>query len=196
VEIANNLQSIETFGLVAGLISCREVEGPLPAETPFFLRNALRLVFLKTAKHPGIVPGRASGNFFQGVWAMLRKVIGASLVLVLFVGVAFAEEIRGVITKVDGNKVTFAPLEGKGKDAKKGDEKTLSVADNVKVIETKFNREEKKVEVVGNLEGGLKHKMFDKIGEKGLRATIVTDSDNKKITEIRVTKRMRKKKDQ
>ncbi|HEY7308343.1 MAG TPA: hypothetical protein VH643_03170 [Gemmataceae bacterium] len=127
---------------------------------------------------------------------MLRKVIGASLVLVLFVGVAFAEEIRGVITKVDGNKVTFAPLEGKGKDAKKGDEKTLSVADNVKVIETKFNREEKKVEVVGNLEGGLKHKMFDKIGEKGLRATIVTDSDNKKITEIRVTKRMRKKKDQ
>lgn len=127
---------------------------------------------------------------------MLRKVIGAALVLVLFVGVAFAEEIRGVITKVDGDKVTFAPLEGKGKDAKKGDEKTLSVADNVKVIETKFNREEKKVEVVGNLEGGLKNKMFGNIGERGLRATIITDSDNKKITEIRVTKRMRKKKDQ
>ena len=128
---------------------------------------------------------------------MLRKVIGASLVLVLFVGVAFAEEIRGVITKVDGDKVTFAPVEGRGKDAKKGEEKTLSVADNVKVIETKFNREEKKVEVVGNLEGGLKHKMFGKIGEKGLRATIITDSDNKKITEIRVGQpRMKKKKDQ
>lgn len=124
---------------------------------------------------------------------MLRKFVGAALVLVLFVGVAFAEEIRGVITKVDGTKVTFAPVEGRGKDAKKGEEKTLSVANNVKVIETKFNREEKKVEVVGNLEGGLKHKMFSKIGERGLRATIVTDSDGKKITEIRVMKRMKKK---
>jgi len=28
--------------------------------------------------------------------------------------------------------------------------------------------------------------MFSRIGEKGMRATIVTDDDNKKITEIRV----------
>jgi hypothetical protein len=119
---------------------------------------------------------------------MLRKVIGAALVLVLFVGVAFAEQIRGVITKVDGDKVTFAPVEGRGPDAKRGEEKTLPVAKDVKVIEGKFNKEEKKFEGEA-LEGGLTNKRFAKIGKKGIGATIVTDADNKTITEIRLRKR-------
>jgi hypothetical protein len=34
--------------------------------------------------------------------------------------------------------------------------------------------------------GGLSNEMFSKIGEKGVPATIVTDSNNK-ITEIRVS---------
>jgi hypothetical protein len=117
---------------------------------------------------------------------MLRKVIGAALVLVLFVGVAFADEIRAVITKVDGDKVTFAPREGKGKNAKKGDEKTLPTVNDVKVVRMKRDRETKKTEVVGDVKNGLQNKMFSNISEKGIRATIVTDSDNKKITEIRV----------
>jgi len=117
---------------------------------------------------------------------MLRKVIAASLVLVLSVGVVFADEIRGVITKVDGDKVTFAKMEGRGKDAKKGEEQTLTVIKNVKVVKGKYNREEKKFEVGEAIEGGLKHKMFSKISERGVRATIVTDASNKKITEIRV----------
>ncbi|MGH7171523.1 MAG: hypothetical protein ACRELF_16975 [Gemmataceae bacterium] len=128
---------------------------------------------------------------------MLRKVIAASLVLILSVGVVFAEEIRGVITKVDGNKVTFAKLEGRGKDAKKGEETTLTTATNVKVVRAKYNREEKKLEVGEAIEGGLTHKMFGKISERGLRATIITDASNKKITEIRVSggRRGGKKKD-
>lgn len=111
---------------------------------------------------------------------MLRKVIAASFVLVLSVGVVFAEQIRGVITKVEGNKVTFSKMEGKGKDAKKvGDEITLPVAKDVKVT-----KGAKKGEEPTALEGGLKHKMFS--SGKDVRAMIITDADNKTITEIRV----------
>jgi hypothetical protein len=124
---------------------------------------------------------------------MLRKVIAASLVLVLSVGVCFAEEIRGVIIKVEGGKVTFAKLEGRGKDAKKGEEMTLPVAKDVKVVGLKFNQEAKKVEAGDAIEGGLKNKMFSEIGEKGIRGTIITDEGNKKITEIRVMQRRGKK---
>jgi hypothetical protein len=126
---------------------------------------------------------------------MLRKAIGAALVLVLFVGIAFADEIRAVITKVDGDKVTFAPLEGKGKNAKKGDEKTLPTVNDVKVVRMKRNKETKKFEVGGDVKDGLQNKMFSTISEKGIGAFIVTDSDNKKITEIRVLGGGGKKKD-
>lgn len=120
---------------------------------------------------------------------MLRKVIGAALVLVLSAGFVFADEIRAVITKVDGGKVTFTPRKGK----EKGDEQTLPVAKDVKVVRGKFNKETKKVEVGDPIDEGLKHKMFSDISEKGIPAVIVTDSDNKKITEIRVFGRGKKK---
>jgi hypothetical protein len=128
---------------------------------------------------------------------MVRKVMAAAVVLVLSVGFTFAEEIRAVITKVDGNKITFAKMEGKGPDAKKGEEMTLPVAKGVKVVNVKFNREEKKLEVGDAVEGGLKNKMFTRIGDKGVRGMIITDADGKKITEIRVMQRFgKKKKDQ
>ncbi len=113
----------------------------------------------------------------------MRKFVGVVVVLALFCGIALAEEIRAIITKVEGDKVTFAVSKGKGE---KGDEKTMPVADNVKVVKGKFNQETKKVEAGEALEGGLKNERFSKIGEKGVGATIVTDADNKKITEIRV----------
>ena len=112
---------------------------------------------------------------------MLRKVIAASLVLVLSVGVAFADEIRGVITKVEGNKVTFTEMKGKGQ---KGEEHTMTVAKDVKVVKGTFNKETKKLEAGDSLDDGLKNKMFTSIGEKGVRVLIVTE--DKKITEIRV----------
>jgi hypothetical protein len=112
---------------------------------------------------------------------MLRKVIAASLVLVLSVGVVFADEIRAVITKVEGGKITFAEMKGKGE---RGDEQTLPVAKNVKIVKGKFNRETKTFESGDELPGGLKHKMFTDIPEKGVRALIVTEG--KKITEIRI----------
>ncbi len=121
---------------------------------------------------------------------MLRKLIGAAILLVLCVGITLADEIRAIIIKVDGDNVTFA--ESKGKE--KGPEKTLPVAENVKVVKGKFNKDTKKLEAGDAIDDGLKNKMFSKIGEKGIRATIITDDDNKKITEIRVAGEKKKSK--
>ena len=112
---------------------------------------------------------------------MLRKVIAASLVLVLSAGVVFADEIRAIITKVEGGKITFAEMKGKGQ---RGDEQTLPVAKDVKIVKGKFNKETKSVDAGDELPGGLKHKMFNEIPEKGVRALVVTEG--KKITEIRI----------
>src|SRR5438105_4065614 len=101
---------------------------------------------------------------------MFRKVVTAAIVLIFCVGITMAAEIRAIITKVDDGKVTFNENKGKGE---KGAEQTLPVADNVKVVKGKYNKDTKKVEVGEALEGGLKNEVFSKIGEKGVQATIV-----------------------
>ncbi len=101
-----------------------------------------------------------------------------------------AEEIRAVITKVEGNKVTFAETKGKGE---KGPEKTMTVSDKVKVVKGKYNKDTKATEAGDAIPEGLKADVFTKIDEKGVRATLVTEGD--KITEIRVGGRRGKKKD-
>src|SRR5262245_57419586 len=113
---------------------------------------------------------------------MLRSLVAAVLVLVLGVGVGLAAEFSAVITKIGDGKVTFNEMKGK----EKGDEQTLPIAADAKILTAKFNKETKKVEAGDALKDGLKNEMFSKISEKGLRATIVTDADNKKVTEIRV----------
>ena len=95
---------------------------------------------------------------------MLRKCVCAAFVMVLCVGITFAEEIRGIITKVDGDKVTFTAMKGFGKDAEKGETKTLPVDAKVKVVKGKFDKETKKIEAGEDIEGGLKNKMFTEIG--------------------------------
>ena len=64
---------------------------------------------------------------------------------------------------------------------------SLPVADNVKVLKGVYDKDTKTVKAGDPIEGGLKSDTFTKIdAEKGVRATIITDADNKKITEIRV----------
>jgi hypothetical protein len=111
---------------------------------------------------------------------MLRKVLLASFTLAICVGLSLAGEFRGVITKVDGNKVTFYTVKKK----EKGEPMTLPVASNVKVSKGKYNKDTKKVEATDAIEGGLKAKPFTNIGEKGVPAFFVTDADNTHITEI------------
>jgi hypothetical protein len=117
---------------------------------------------------------------------MLRRLITAVVALAVFTGVMLADEIRAVITKVDGDKVTFTEVKGKGE---RGEEKTLPVSADAKIVKGTFNRETKKVEPGDKLEGGLKNKMFTDIGEKGVGARIITDDSNKTIKEIIVFER-------
>ncbi len=120
---------------------------------------------------------------------MLRKLVGSTILLVLMAGITFGDEIRAIVLKVDGDKVTFAENKGKGE---KGPEQTLPVAENLKVIKGKFNRETKTFEAGEPIADGLKDTIFSKISEKGVRATIITD-DSKKITEIRIVERKKGK---
>jgi hypothetical protein len=119
---------------------------------------------------------------------MLRRLVGTLVVLALFVGITLAEEFSAAIMKVSDGKVTFAKtkFDKETKKFEKSPEQTLPVADKVKVVKGKFNKETKKMEAGDPLDGGLKNEMFTKIGEKGVFGTIVTDKDDKQITEIRV----------
>jgi hypothetical protein len=121
---------------------------------------------------------------------MVRKLVGAAVLLVVCVGLTMAEEIRAIILKVDGDKVTFAEAKKKGE---RGPEQTLPIADNVKVVKGRFNRETKKMEAGEPVSEGLKNPMFSNISEKGLRATVVTDEASKKITEILIAPERKKK---
>jgi hypothetical protein len=118
---------------------------------------------------------------------MLRKCVAAVGVLVVCLGVAVADEFMAVITKVQDGKVTFSKFKkGEGKKGEKGPEMTLPAAADVKVVTSKFNKDTGKAEAGEALSGGLKNERFSNLGEKGAFAQIVTDADNKKITEIRV----------
>ena len=87
------------------------------------------------------------------------------------------------IKKIDGNKITvvkmgFGPPKA---DAPKGEEVTLTVADNCKFLSSKFNEETKKVDSTP-LEGGLKNEALTK---ENARVRITVDNDNK-VTEISI----------
>ncbi len=111
---------------------------------------------------------------------MLRKILCAGFVVAVTVGLVTAEEFRATIKKVDGKNVTI----NKGTKDTKAEDETLVADENVKVLNGKFNKDTKKLEPGDPIEGGLANSKFKDIGEKGLRATIITD--NNKITEIRV----------
>ncbi len=108
-----------------------------------------------------------------------------------FVGLAMADTFPAIITKIEGNKVTFYKFNFKEKT--KGESMTLPAASDVKVNMGKLNFEEKKLEVDGPIENGLKNKRFTDLPEKGMFARITTNADNTKITEIVVTPRKKKK---
>ena len=113
---------------------------------------------------------------------MLRKFVCAGVIAVIGFGVAMAEEFRATITKIDNGKVTFK----KGKQGEEGEAMTLPTATNVKVTKGTFNADTNKFEAGEALTNGLKNQAFTKISDKGVRATIVTDTDNKTITAIMV----------
>lgn len=113
----------------------------------------------------------------------MRKFAVAAVAMVLCVGFVMAEEFTAVITKVDGNKVTFHKTkrgEKKGDKGTKGEAETLPLAKDAKIVKGKFNKEEKKIEAGDAIEKGVMNEMFT----KEVNARITTSADNKSITQI------------
>jgi len=124
----------------------------------------------------------------------MRKFVCAAVVTAFAVSVAMSGEYAGRITKIDGDKVTFVK---KGKKGEKGEEMTLTLAKDAKIVKGKFDKETKKLVAGDAIEGGkatLSTQVKDS-GEKGVAALIVTDDADKNITEIRVGGGKKKKKD-
>jgi hypothetical protein len=121
----------------------------------------------------------------------MRKFLCAAVVVLLGLSVVMAEEFTARITKIDGNKVTAAKVEGKGKDAKVGDPKEYTVAKDAKI--TKGG---KKGEPGTALEGGITalSEMATK-AKKGVTARVTTNDKNE-ITAIAILGGGTKKKQQ
>ena len=135
----------------------------------------------------------------------MRNFVAASLVLVIAVSVAEAEEFVAFITKFEDGKMTVK----KSKGTEPPEEVTLKVADNVKIVRGKVNMNTKKIEAGEAFEGGKdalarqvketaeQVKKWTEEGKKGFGlgvfASIVTEGDT--VTEIRVTGGGKKKQD-
>src|SRR5262245_15415843 len=115
---------------------------------------------------------------------MLRRFVCAAVVMVIGLGVVMADEFQATILKVDNGKVTFK----KGGKKGGGEETTLPVTKDAKIMKGKFNADTKKLEPDTAIDNGLKNEMFTNIkiedGKGGVAATITTDADNKNITAI------------
>jgi hypothetical protein len=135
----------------------------------------------------------------------MRKFVAASLVLVIAVVGAAADEFVGFITKFEGGKMSVK----RSKGTEPPEEVTLKVADNVKIVRSKMNMNTKKIEAGDAYEGGKdalakqvketaeRVKKWTEEGKKGFGlgvfASIVTKGDT--VTEIRVTGGGKKKQD-
>ncbi|MSU79019.1 MAG: hypothetical protein EXS16_13100 [Gemmataceae bacterium] len=124
---------------------------------------------------------------------MFRKLVCAMFVMTVSLGLLAAEEIRGVVTKVDGDKVTVQKFKKgeKGKQGEKdGDPIVITVAKDAKIAKAKFA--DKKLEAGEALADGLKNEIFTKIGEKGVGVRITTDDTSKAATQILVVGKKKK----
>jgi hypothetical protein len=122
----------------------------------------------------------------------MKKFLGAAVLVMVGIGLVSADEFRVRIKKVDGDKLHVEKFAKDAKKDDKGEETTLTVASNVKVVRARFNKEEKKLEAGDPLPDGLKNEVFTS-SKKGVTA-FVTTGDDGKVTEIRVFA-FKKKKD-
>ena len=135
----------------------------------------------------------------------MRKFVAASLVFVIAIADASADEFVGFVTKFEDGKMSVK----KSKGTEPPEEVTLKIADNVKIVRAKVNNATMKLEAGEAYEGGKdalakqvketaeRVKKYIEEGKKGFGlgvfASIVTEGD--KVTEIRVTGGGKKKQD-
>jgi hypothetical protein len=142
--------------------------------------------------------GNATG-FRLDECAMFARFAAGCLLMTVSLSPVVAEEFGAMITRVDGNNVTFHKTQfKKGEKPRKGKAITLP-ARNAKVYKAKiqFNKEKKKIEILAGepLERGLKNEAFTELtGKASIAARITTAKDNKSITRILVLKSGGKKK--
>jgi hypothetical protein len=103
---------------------------------------------------------------------MFRNLACAGLVLAMTFAFVSAEEFKGKLLKVDGDKLNVT-------DAEKGEAKTFDVVKDVKVYKV-----EKKTK--SDVAGGLTAPELANIGKKGLFVRLNVNGDNK-VTEITIT---------
>ncbi|MCI0463463.1 MAG: hypothetical protein L0Z62_41525 [Gemmataceae bacterium] len=112
----------------------------------------------------------------------MRRFVCAAIVVTFTFSVAVADEFFANVKKIEDGKVTF--IKGAKKDVK-GEEGTLPLAKDAKLVKGKYNKDTKSVAVGDPLQKEAITKMLEKAGAKGYLVQIVTDADNKKVTEIR-----------
>ena len=134
----------------------------------------------------------------------MLKFIAASLVLVIAVASAAADEMTGFITRFEDGKMTVKKTKGT-----ETEEVTLKVAEDVKIVRGKVNPSTMKIEAGEDFEGGKdalakqvketaeRVKKYIEEGKKGFGlgvfAVIVTEGG--KVIEVRVTGGGKKKQD-
>jgi hypothetical protein len=110
---------------------------------------------------------------------MFRILASASLAVALTFALAPASEVKGKITRINGDTISVTTTAAKGE---KGEMKTLTADKDVKVYKLE---KKKRVEVPD----GLKAAELQNIGKKGIAATLIVDDDTKKVTEITLGKK-------
>jgi hypothetical protein len=135
----------------------------------------------------------------EGV-AVNRRFVAALVVALTVCGLVAADEFQAVITKVKDGRITYKRVKGRNEEGKTeyDSEKALPFAKDVKVVKARYDTEARKMVNGDPLEGGLKHDAFKDLGKNkdvdGVLATLITDTDNKKISQIRVLILQHKKK--
>ena len=120
---------------------------------------------------------------------MARKLFCSLFVMAVAITFVAADEYTGVITKIDGNNITFQKMKGKGKKAEKdGDPITLTVNSDTKYVGGKYDKDAKKFVEGDPIKDGIKNEMFTTKfdAEKGVRATVTTAENSKTATKIMV----------
>lgn len=120
----------------------------------------------------------------------MRKFVAAGVVLLAMFSIALAEEVRVIITKIDGDKVTYFENKGMGE---KGPEQTATGFEKAQILKGKGGKGGK-VTAVGEALAGDERAAAIKIAEGKTLNGLATIEDKKISKLIVVTGKGGKKK--
>jgi poly(3-hydroxybutyrate) depolymerase len=114
----------------------------------------------------------------------MKKFLIAAVCTIAVAGFALADEFSVVITKIDGNKVSYFKAD-KGQKLADAKEMTSTMAQDVKVLKGKIDTAALKLVTDGPLTAGIKDDVFKSIdAKKGLIGRLTPDDKSGEITQI------------